>query len=67
MVPHSMNGAYSDRGPHGFLAIRFPGATIQSERVSHRGRYGARSTHKTRRRKMTVEVSLRVRCRLSRE
>src|SRR5258708_7952013 len=29
---------------------------MQSERVSHRGRYGARSMHKTRRRKMTVDV-----------
>jgi hypothetical protein len=29
---------------------------IQSERVSHWGRYGARSMHKTRRRKMTVDV-----------
>jgi PAS domain-containing protein len=56
MVPHSMNGAYPDRGSHEFFAIRLPDATIQSERVSHRGRYGARSLHKTRRRKMTVDV-----------
>ena len=59
MVPRSMNGAYSDRGSHDFFAIRLLDATIQSERVSHRGRYGAdgaRSLHKTRRRKMTVDV-----------
>jgi hypothetical protein len=41
MVPHSMNGAYSDRGSHEFFAKRLPDATIQSERVSHKGRYGA--------------------------
>ena len=33
MVPHSMNGAYSDRGSHEYFAIRLP---IQSERVNHR-------------------------------
>jgi hypothetical protein len=26
MVPHSMNGAYSDRGSHELLAIRLPDA-----------------------------------------
>src|SRR6266481_1879130 len=41
MVPHSMNGAYSDRGSQESFAIRLPDATIQSERVSHWGRYGA--------------------------
>src|SRR5260370_35714804 len=41
MVPQSMNGAYSDRGSQESFAIRLPDATIQSERVSHRGRYGA--------------------------
>jgi hypothetical protein len=41
MVPHLMNGAYSDRGSHEFFAIRSPDTIIQSERVSHRGRYGA--------------------------
>jgi PAS domain S-box-containing protein len=58
MVPRSMNGAYSDRGSHDFFAIRLLDATIQSGRVSHRGRYGtdARLLHKTRRRKMTVDV-----------
>jgi hypothetical protein len=40
MVPHLMNGAYSDRGSHEFFAIGLPDATIQNERVSHRGRYG---------------------------
>jgi hypothetical protein len=35
MVPHSMNGAYLDRGSHEFFATRLPDATIQSERVSH--------------------------------
>src|SRR5882757_8863985 len=56
MAPHSMNGAYSDRGSHEFSAIRLPDVTIQSERVSHRGRHGAQSLHKTRRRKMTLDV-----------
>jgi hypothetical protein len=60
MVPHSMNGAYSGRGSHEFLAIGLPGATIRSERVSHRGRdeaaYDARSLLKICRRKMSVDV-----------
>ena len=61
MVPHSMNGAYSDRGSHEFSAIRLPDACIQSERVSHRAAATgpiARSLHKTRRRKMTVDVDV---------
>ncbi len=41
MVPHSMNGAYSDRDSHEFFAIKLPDATIQNERVSQRGRYRA--------------------------
>jgi hypothetical protein len=41
MVPHSMNGGYSHRGSHEFFAVRLPDATIESERVSHKGRYGA--------------------------
>src|SRR3954453_6493270 len=56
MVPHAMNCAYSDRGSHEFSAIDRLTQCIQSERVSHRGRHAARSMHKTRRRKMTVDV-----------
>src|SRR6202008_2166592 len=37
-------------------AIRSPAQCIQSKRTSHRGRYGTRSKHKTRGRKMTVDT-----------
>src|SRR5258705_11729294 len=56
MVPHSMNGAYADRGSQEVFAIRLLTQCIRRERVSHRGRYGARSKHKTRGRKMTVDT-----------
>jgi hypothetical protein len=62
-IPHKRISA---RGSQEFFAITLPDAIypernclaqfIQSERVSHRDRYDARSMHKTRRRKMTVDV-----------
>src|SRR4029077_20740862 len=56
MAPHSMNSAYFDRGSQGFFAIDFLKQCIRSERVSHRRRYSARSKHKIRGRKMTVDT-----------